>query len=518
MKVPISAAAERTKRRQKGDGEMEKRGIGGWIIAALIVLLPLGGALVLFRDQIPELWRPPATSASAGKTPGEKKILYWHDPMHPQYKSERPGKAPDCGMDLVPVYEGDTTGEQIPSNTFGVTPNKQQLIGVRFGEVTAEHLSRTIRAVGRLAYDETSIYRIYPKFDGWIEKVYVNFTGKAVERNQILLTAYSPELLASQEEYLLALKARERLGNNRYAEVAAGSESLLDAARRRLELWDFTDEQITRLEATRRPVKAVPVYASQPGLVIARNAYERQRITPETELYSIADLSRIWVIADIYESEAPEIRMGQPVTITLPYQPGRTLRGRINYIYPQLDPATRTLKVRAELPNPSHMLKPDMYVNVELRIDYGRRISVPQDAVLDSGGEQQVFVYTEGGYFEPRRVAAGPKIGDRIVVLDGLREGERIVVSGNFLIDAESRLKAAVSGMGPAADDQAGQPADHAQHQHAAPPAPAPQAADAMDHSQHQNSSPAQAMPVDHSHHSHTAKPQAPEKKREQEK
>jgi RND family efflux transporter MFP subunit len=227
-----------------------------------------------------------------------------------------------------------------------------------------------------------------------------------------------------------------------------GASSLLDAARQRLELWDVSAEQIEELERTKKPIKAVTLYATRSGFVTARNVYERQKITPETDLYTIADLSTVWAIADIYEFEAPEVRLGQAVTLTMPYLPNQTFRGKITYIYPQLDNATRTLKVRAEFPNPDFALKPDMYVNVELRIDYGRQLSVPVEAVLDSGSEQTVFVALDRGYFEPRNIQLGGKVGDTFIVLRGLKDGERIVTSGNFLIDSESKLKSATSGMG----------------------------------------------------------------------
>src|SRR4029453_13113838 len=271
--------------------------------------------------------------------------------MHPQYRSDKPGKAPDCGMDLIPVYETEFA-QDVPEGTFRITPEKQQLIGVKYGEVRSQPLTKTLRTVGRLEFDETRITHVHSKIEGWVERVYVDFTGRLIEKNQPLLSIYSPELLATQEEYLLALRAREKLGKSSIAEVAAGASFLLDAARQRLELWDVSAEQIEELERTKKPIKAVTLYATRSGFVTARNVYERQKITPETDLYTIADLSTVWAIADIYEFEAPEVRLGQAVTLTMPYLPNRTLRGKITYIYPQLDNATRTLKVRAEFANP----------------------------------------------------------------------------------------------------------------------------------------------------------------------
>jgi len=451
----------------------------------------------LLHDRIEALLSREALDTSATPAPDqaeqsravERKILYWHDPMHPEYRSEKPGKAPDCGMDLVPVYAEEEEAGARPAGAFLVTPEKQQLIGVQYGEVERRALSRTIRAVATLAVDETRISRIHSKFDGWIEKVYVDFVGKQIEPRQPLLSIYSPELVATQEEYLLALRGREKLGTSRFSEVASGSDTLLDAARRRLELWDISADQIANLEKTRKPSKALTLYSDHRGFVLTRNAYEGQRITPETELYAVADLSRLWAIAEIYEFEAADIRLGQRALMTLSYLPGQTFHGRVTYIYPQVDSATRTLRVRAEFANPDFVLKPDMFANIDLRVDYGTRLAIPRESVLDSGTEQIVFVSLPGGYFAPRRVVLGPPVDGWMTVQSGLVEGERIVTSGNFLIDSESRLKAAILGMGsPAADPdvKVTQPAvpamDHSQHDH---PMPAPKPPE-MDHSKHQ--------------------------------
>jgi RND family efflux transporter MFP subunit len=220
-----------------------------------------------------------------------------------------------------------------------------------------------------------------------------------------------------------------------------------------LQNWDISDQQIAEVERTKQPVKAVTIYSPVSGFVLTRNAYESQRITPETELYTIADLSTIWAIADFYEYEVHDVRLGQPMILTLPSFPGRVFNGKVNFIYTQLDNSTRTLKVRAEFANPGFLLKPDMYANAELKIDYGRRLAIPQEAVLDSGSEQLVFVAREDGYFEPRKVQLGDRVDNQVIVLSGLKAGERIVTSGNFLVDSESRLKAAISGMSPAGAD-----------------------------------------------------------------
>jgi len=452
---------------------------------------------------------------SAASPKPELKVLYWQDPMHPAYKSDKPGKAPDCGMDLVPVYEeGAEMQSNLPEGAFKISPEKQQLIGVQYGEAAYRPVTKTLRTVGRMAYDETKIARIHPKFEGWIEKVFVDFTGKLVEKGQPLISIYSPELLQTQQEFLLARRGREELAESTFRGAINASESLYQAARKRLELWDINEAQITELEKTGNPSKTLTLYAPTNGFVLTRNAFLKQRVTPETELYSIADLSTIWVMADIYEYEAPEIKLGQAVNITLSYYPGRVYRGKVTYVYPQLDSTTRTLKVRIEVPNPDFALKPDMYANAEVKIDYGRRLVVPQEAVLDSGSEQTIFIAHEGGYFEPRKVQLGAKVDNNFIILGGLKAGERVVTSANFLVDSESKLKSAAGGMGMpgmnhggggASGGKSSPQADHSQHQQGGQPVPTVKP---EDHSQHQQTP--QAKPEDHSQHQTSApKPKA---------
>lgn len=417
------------------------------LLVLLLLVIALAEAVYIVQNRSMRS-NQPTPSASAGPQ-GERKVLYWVDPMNPQRKYDKPGKASD-GMDLVPVY-AEGTGPQAappPEGAVKISPERQQLVGVRYGKVSEVPLTKTIRAVATLTYDETKIAKIHPKVEGWIDRVYVNFTGELVRKNQALLTIYSPELVATQEEYLLALRARDSLGSSSFQDVATGANSLLEAARTRLELWDISEKQIAELEKTKKPVKNLTLYSPGAGFVTTRNSYENQRVTPDTELYAIADLSTIWAIADFYEYEVGNIRLGQQVNLTLAAFPGRIFRGRVTYIYPQLETTTRTLRVRAELPNPNFSLKPDMYGNVELEINFGRRLAVPEEAVLDSGTEQVVFVALHNGYFEPRQVRIGDRVDDQVIVLSGLKAGETIVTSGNFLIDAESRLKSATSGMG----------------------------------------------------------------------
>jgi Cu(I)/Ag(I) efflux system membrane fusion protein len=379
--------------------------------------------------------------------PGRKKILYWYDSMNPASRSDKPGKAPD-GMDLVPMYaETPPSMESKSAGTVMISSTKQQLIGVRTDVVKREPLNRTIRAVAQVQVDETKIARIHVKISGWVEKVNVDFIGKLVQKGQPLFSLYSPDLVATQQEYLIARRAEKDLGTSPFAEVSKGSETLLQAARQRLRLWDIGEEQMKALDETGEVNRTTTMYSPIDGFVMKREVFERTYITPETELYEIADFSTVWVNAEIYEYEVPYVKVGQSARMTLSYFPGKPYSGEVVYIYPTVDPLTRTVKVRLQFPNPDFALKPDMFADVQLNIAYGTQTVVPQEAVLDSGSEQIVFVALGDGYFEPRKVQLGPRLEDRVVILSGVKAGETIVTSGNFLIDSESRLKNAMAGM-----------------------------------------------------------------------
>ncbi len=394
-------------------------------------------------------------NAGGAAQKGGRKILYWVDPMHPAYKSDKPGIAPDCGMKLEPVYEDGgaaspaAAGQEaaMPMGTIKVSPEKQQLIGVSYGEVESGAGVHTFRAVGKVAFDETRMARVHARVEGWIDQVFVDFTGELVTKGQRLLTLYSPEMLASQQEYLLALKSKDMLKNSTFADALSQSDSLTAASRKRLELWDLSDAQIEEIARTGKPVTNITLNSPISGYVITRNAFPKQKITPETELYNIVDLSKVWIMADVFENEAPMIRLDQQANVSLSNGRGKSFRAKVNYIQPQVDPVTRTLKVRLEAENPEMLLKPDMYADVEFRVEMPRRITVPSAAVLNSGERKTVFVDRGNGYLEPREVEIGERIGDRLEILKGLKPGERIVISGNFLIDSESQLKSAAAGM-----------------------------------------------------------------------
>ncbi|HXZ38019.1 MAG TPA: efflux RND transporter periplasmic adaptor subunit [Thermodesulfobacteriota bacterium] len=336
---------------------------------------------------------------------------------------------------------------EIPSEAVFVSPERQQVSGVRFGRAEYRNLDRVIRTVGRIEFDEKKISMVNPKIGGWIEELYVDYTGKMVRKGQPLLSIYSPDLVAAQEEVLLALKAKKILGASPIAEVAEGGDRLLQGARRRLLLWDITPKQLETLEQTGEIKKSMVLYSPADGFVLEKMAYKGMALMPGAALYKIGDLSSIWVIGDIYEYELPFVKIGDKAQITLAYFPGETFEGTATYIYPMLDPKTRTAKVRFDLPNPEFKLKPEMWANVELKIALGRKLVIPEDAVMDSGTMQMVFVDRGQGYFESRHIQVGSKVQGYYEVLSGLKEGEKVVTSANFLIDSESRLSGAMGGM-----------------------------------------------------------------------
>ncbi len=345
------------------------------------------------------------------------------------------------------MSSGDQSGERMAPGTVMLSPEKQQLIGVRTTEVRRERVTRTIRTVGRVEVDETKFAHIHVKVDGWVEKVFVDFVGKLVKKGEPLFTFYSPELVSTQREYLIARRGQEDLGDSPYPSVAEGADSLLRAARERLRLWDISGEQIQQLDQTGKVQRTLTIYSPINGFVMHRNLYEQVFVTPSMDLYQIADLSSVWVHVDIYQYEVPYAQLGQSATVRLSYFPGKVYTGRVTYVYPTLDPKSRTVKVRLEFPNLDFELKPGMFADVELKINYGVQTVVPSEAVLDSGMRQIVFVAKPGGFFEPREVQVGARLANQYIVLAGLKPGETIVTSGNFLIDSESRLSSATGGM-----------------------------------------------------------------------
>jgi len=357
-------------------------------------------------------------------------------------------------MELVPQYAEDTTSQSgattttaMPAGTVKIASDKQQLIGVRTATVERQSLVRTVRTTGQLTSDETKLAHIHVKVNGYIDKGYVDYIGQLVKKGQPLFTLYSPDLVATEEEYLIAKRGAKEMGSSQFPDVAQGSQSLLRSTRERLKLWDITDEQIKKLDETGEVTKTLTFYSPVSGFVTDRKAFPQTAVTPDMDLYSISDLSTIWVNADVFEYEVPFVKVGQMADMELSYYAGKTYAGKITYIYPNVDPISHTVKARIEFANPNFDLKPQMFANVQLKINYGKQIVVPQEAIMDSGDKQYVFVVHDGGVFEPRVIRMGAKLEGNVVVLSGLNTGETIVTSGNFLIDSESRLKSAMAGM-----------------------------------------------------------------------
>ena len=342
---------------------------------------------------------------------------------------------------------GAMEGHDMSSGSVNVSPEKQQLVGIRTAVAEIRPLVKKIRTVGVVTYDETKVAQVFTKVEGWIDKLYVNYTGKLVEKGQPLFSLYSPDLVATQDEYVLALQAKESLASSSLQEIRAGSTSLLEATRRRLSLWDISDEQIAELQKTREPKRNLTFYSPIGGFVIKKEAVQGMRVMPDKELYTITDLSTVWVNADIYEFELASVRLGQKATIALSYFPGQTFSGRVSWIAPVLEEKTRTTKVRLEFVNREFKLKPEMYANVEIEVEGGRKLAIPDEAVLDSGIRKIVFIDKGEGRYAPAEVKLGSKYDGYYEILSGLSPGERIIASASFLLDSESRLKEAMGAM-----------------------------------------------------------------------
>jgi Cu(I)/Ag(I) efflux system membrane fusion protein len=342
------------------------------------------------------------------------------------------------------LFAGDAGAagkETLPPITL--SPDKVQLIGVRTARAEMRPLDKRIRTVGKVQPDETRLAFVNTKVGGWVKKLYVDYTGKEVEKGDPLLSIYSPDLVTAQEEYLIALRSvrSSSTGTGDVAEIEASRRELLQSAKRRLQLWDITDEQIAELGKTGKPKTEMIIEAPLSGIVLDKMVLEGAYITPGMNLYRIADLSSIWIMADIYEYEVPLVKVGQTALVTLPYYSGQSHVATVDFIDPSLDPVSRTVKVRLSMKNPGLMLKPEMFANVEIRVSSGQKLVIPREAVIDSGMRQIVYVEKKPGVYELRRVTLGLRGEDYVEVLKGISKGERVVTSGNFLIDSESQLR-----------------------------------------------------------------------------
>lgn len=375
----------------------------------------------------------------------KRKIKYWVAPMDPNYIRNEPGKSP-MGMDLVPVYEDED--EKTSEGVIKVDPVTVQSIGVRTAAVTKGRLNKLIRTVGRITYDEKRVVHVHTKAAGWVEKLFIDTTGEEVSRGQELLSLYSPDLVATQEEYLQALKYRDRTSGSAFPEVAEGGSSLAEAAKKRLLYMDMSPEQIGVLEKTREVRKSITLYSPANGIVIKKNVVDGMKVDLMSELYTIADMSRVWVLASVYEYELPFINTGQEVEMTLSYDPTARYRGRVTFIYPYLSDKTRTVQVRMEFDNPGIKLKPDMYADVVIKAESpGKSIVVPSEAVIRTGERNVIITSLGRGKFLPKPVKTGLEGEGLIQVLEGLEESDTVVTSGQFLIDSESNLREAVNKM-----------------------------------------------------------------------
>lgn len=406
------------------------------------------------------------------KPAAERVVLYYVDPMNPAYRSDKPGISPSCGMPLEPVYADKSGGVGIdslvpmPPGTIRILPEKQQLIGVRVLKVEKAAWSHSVRVLGRVTPDETLIYRVNAAVNGWIEEISPVTTGSLVKENELLATFYSVEYRNLVQNYFNLINiskegspgAKAVTQSSKYSvgqlkqlrEAAsavgqAGESSQIDYYRKSLYNFGMSPYQVNEMERTRTIPNTVEIRAPSAGFILYRNVSPGLRFDRGTEFFRIADLSRVWIVADLFETEASYFKPGMRVRMELPYQK-KTLHAEVSSVLPQFDPASRTLKMRLVAENPGYIMRPDMFVNLELPIAGPPAIIVPVDAVLDSGLKKTVFVDRGNGYFEPRSVETGRSLGERVEIVRGLMQGEKIVVSGNFLIDSEARMQQAAAG------------------------------------------------------------------------
>lgn len=419
---------------------MNKQMIGIALLSAFLGAVVASGFGYWFARQDDE-----RVSTGSAASPERAPLLY-RNPMNPQITSPVPAKDA-MGMDYIPVY-ADADAGAAPAGTVMIDPVTVQNIGVRTALAERRTMSRIINTVGRVDYDETRLYRMHPKTDGWIEKLLINTTGAPVRHDDILLSIYSPQLVSTQREYVLALKNLETFQDSSFEDVRTGAAKLVDNALERLRLMDVPDHQIEELRRTRQVKKELHIHAPAAGIVVNVGVREGQYVTARDELYAIADLSKVWVLVDIYEGELPWVRVGDEAEMTVMAAPGEAFTGRLTYIYPYAERATRTVKARLEFENSERLLKPDMFADVTIQASAKREaVAVPAEAIVRSGLREQVFVLRGPGKFEPREVIIGVSSEGWTEIRDGVVPGERVVISAQFLIDSESKLREAATKM-----------------------------------------------------------------------
>jgi RND family efflux transporter MFP subunit len=413
-------------------------------IYAILLVLVIVAAYMLGRSHTKQV----AASTS-------RRVLYYVDPMHPAYKSDKPGIAPDCGMQLEPVYAGDASDTsqsamvtQLPAGTVSIAGAAQQQLGIRTAAVENSGGSRSVRVVGRVASEDTRVYRINSGIDGFIRETFNDSVGSLVKKDQRLAGYYGPDFLAVASGFLAASEHVPGSENKDAARtmpfpgtVSKQGFSSISGYADRLRNLGMSDAQMKQIADSRKLPASIDIVSPVDGFILARNITSGQHFDRSMEFYRIADLRQVWIVAEIFENEAQYFRPGAIARVSLPGQQ-KTFRARISNVLPEVDPTTRTLKLRLEADNPGYALRPEMFVDVELPVTVPPGLTIPADALLDSGLRQQVFVDRGDGFFEPRSVKTGWRFGDRVQITEGLKEGERVVSSGTFLVDSESRLRA----------------------------------------------------------------------------
>jgi len=394
------------------------------------------------------------TASSGGSEPGmeaSREPLFYRNPMNPEITSPAPAKD-SMGMEYIPVFADDASGG--PAGTVSIDPVMLQNIGVRTAVAKRRTLAREIHTVGRVDYDEQRITRLHPKTQGWIEELRIGTTGETINDDEILLSIYSPQLVSSQREYLLALKSLETLSASPFEDVRRGAADLVETSLERLRLMDVPEHQIVALKDKREVLKLLHIHSPAKGIAVNVGVREGQFVTPQTELYMIADFSAVWVFVDVFEEELPWVNVGDEAEMRVAAVPGTIFKGKLTYIYPYAESKTRTIKARLEFDNSDLLLKPSMFADVTIYASPQEDVVVvPTEAIVRSGLKEQLFVVRAPGKFEPREVKLGVSSGGLTEIIQGLEAEEVVVVSAQFLIDSESKLNEAAAKMQEIADD-----------------------------------------------------------------